>query len=378
MTLSSGNFAAGTTSVAAINGVANFSGLQITSTAGSPYTITAADTTHGTVTSATTNSITVSPAGENKLAITTQPPARMVNGSTFSVGATVEDQYGNPISTGTGSTDTIKVTLSSGNFASGTTSVAAVNGVATFNNLSITTNGSYTITASDTSHSVSAATTTSFVVEPPVTVAQSNSVNGTNNTESVSLTGGTPSAGSTLLVLVYALGNSGTPPTPTISGSAVSGTPAQIQTASPGGNYQGWAFSANASGTGTTVTASFGGNERDVEVDVLSLAGNNTGSTNAQSATNTGTGTTPTATLSTAPAKGDLEVGFVIADGNHGGVGTTPTGWSLLEGNHGTVTGNRPYGGASYYTNTNGGTSQAFSLTNSVGWATIAIDIGVA
>jgi hypothetical protein len=94
--------------------------------------------------------------------------------------------------------------------------------------------------------------------------------------------------------------------------------------------------------------------------------------------TDTGTGTSPTATLTSAPAQGDLEVGFIVANGNHGGVGTTPSGWTLLEGNHGNLTGNRFYGGASYYTNTNGGTSQAFSLNTSVGWATIALDIGVA
>ncbi len=164
--LSSGSFAAGTTSVAASNGVATFSGLQVNG-AGT-YTITATNTTHGTVTAATTSSFTVSPAAENQLGITTQPASPVAAGATITVGVTVEDQYGNPITTGnTGSNDTIHVALSSGSFASGTTSVVASNGVATFNNLTITTPGSYTITTSDTTHgTITAATTNSFTVTP--------------------------------------------------------------------------------------------------------------------------------------------------------------------------------------------------------------------
>ena len=123
--LSSGSFAAGTTTVAASGGSASFSGLQI-NTAGT-YTITATDTTHGTVTAATTDLVHGQPGRENKLVITTQPAASITAGGTVTVGVTVEDQYGNTITTGnTGSTDTIHVALSSGSFAAGTTSVAAV------------------------------------------------------------------------------------------------------------------------------------------------------------------------------------------------------------------------------------------------------------
>ena len=69
------------------------------------------------------------------------------------MGVTIEDQYGNIITTGnTGSNDTIHVALSSGTFAAGTTSVAAVNGVANFSGLQITNAGNYTITATDTTH----------------------------------------------------------------------------------------------------------------------------------------------------------------------------------------------------------------------------------
>src|SRR5580692_9204761 len=134
--------------MAAVNGVASFSGLQI-NTAGN-YTITATDTTTGTVTQATTNPFTVNPAGETMLAISTQPSSAVTAGQAFTVGVTVEDQFGNPITSGTGSNDTLHVALSSGSFASGTTSVAAVNGVANFSGLQITNAGSLTIPASDT------------------------------------------------------------------------------------------------------------------------------------------------------------------------------------------------------------------------------------
>ncbi|HXZ82226.1 MAG TPA: hypothetical protein VED84_00565 [Acidimicrobiales bacterium] len=166
VTLSSGSFAGGTTTVAAVNGVANFTGLQITSVAGSPYTITARDTSE-TVAAATTNSISVVPAAANKLAITTQPASSITVGGTVSLGVTIEDQYGNQITTGNpGSTDNIGVTLSSGSFAGGTTTVAAVNGVANFTGLQINKAGRYTITATDTTEplNVTSATTNSITV----------------------------------------------------------------------------------------------------------------------------------------------------------------------------------------------------------------------
>ena len=70
---------------------------------------------------------------------------------------------------------------------------------------------------------------------------------------------------------------------------------------------------------------------------------------------------------------GDLEIGFLGTSGNDGGAGATPTGWTNLENANGNGSGG--YGVASYFTNTNGSTSQAFSVTTSVAWATIALDL---
>ena len=102
-----------------------------------------------------TQTETINPGPEKMLAVSTQPPGTLAAGQSFTVGVTVEDQYGNAITTGfTGSSDTIHVALSSGSFASGTTSVPASNGVATFGNLQITSPATYTITATDTTHAV--------------------------------------------------------------------------------------------------------------------------------------------------------------------------------------------------------------------------------
>ncbi len=174
MTIASGpgSFAGwSTTSVNVTNGVATFSNL-ILDTAGS-YTLTATPSGITGVTAAVTStSFAVSPAAENKLVVTTEPASSITSGGTISMGVTVEDTYGNTITTGnTGSTDTISVAPTAGSpqssFSAGTTSVAASNGVASFSGLQLNTAGSYTITASDTTHSsVATAVSTGVTVNP--------------------------------------------------------------------------------------------------------------------------------------------------------------------------------------------------------------------
>jgi hypothetical protein len=141
-----GAFASGsTTSVAAASGVATFSNL-ILDTAAS-YTLSVSD---GSLTGATSGSLTVSPAAASKLAIT-QTPTSGTAGQALGTALTVavEDAFGNVI---TSNSSTVALTVASGpgGFASGsTTSVAAVNGVATFSNLIFDTAGSYTLSLSD-------------------------------------------------------------------------------------------------------------------------------------------------------------------------------------------------------------------------------------
>ena len=217
---------------------------------------------------------------------------------------------------------------------------------------------------------------TTTVTITKVTVAESISGNSGGlgaASESVNLASA-PTAGSTLIVLVYADGNGTAPGAPTIGGNPITGSATSIANVGPATGYVEWAYWASASGTNTTVTATFGANESRIEVDVLALAGNNTAMPIAQSNTHTGTSTTPTAVLPGSPALGDLEIGFLGSSGNDGGVVTPPpTGWTNLENANGRGSGG--YGVASYFTNSNGSTSQAFPVANSVAWATIALDL---
>ncbi|QNE17994.1 hypothetical protein F1D05_09000 [Kribbella qitaiheensis] len=131
-------------------GVSTFSGCKI-NTAGTSYRLHAAGTSLTSGDSAAFN-VTSGPAAQ--LAFTTAPPAAGTAGSalpTFRV--SVEDASGDPVTTGSGSTDIITLSIASGppggTFNGGTTSVSAVAGVATFSGVVFNTAGSYTLTASD-------------------------------------------------------------------------------------------------------------------------------------------------------------------------------------------------------------------------------------
>jgi hypothetical protein len=156
-----GGFAAGsTTSVAAVSGVAAFSNL-ILNTPGS-YTVSVSD---AGLTGATTGTITVSPAAASQLVLQ-QSPTSGTAGQALSptVKVAVEDVFGNVLTTNT-STVTIAVASGPGGFAAGsTTSVAAVNGVATFNNVILDTSGSYTLSVSDSG--LAGATTGTITISP--------------------------------------------------------------------------------------------------------------------------------------------------------------------------------------------------------------------
>jgi hypothetical protein len=144
LTLNGGTFAGGGNTVSAqlSSGVATFANLII-SAAGS-YTLTATD---GALTSATSSSFTI--AASTKL-VFTQQPSQTVAGVAMSPAVTVavENSSGNVITT---DNSMVTLTLSSGSFANGSTTITAQaqSGVATFNTLVIDTAGSYNLTASD-------------------------------------------------------------------------------------------------------------------------------------------------------------------------------------------------------------------------------------
>lgn len=140
-----------TTPVATTSGVANFSGCDI-SLAGGPYTLTATATS---LTSATSTGITVGPGQPTQL-VFEQPPASpkptFTAGGVFSPQPVVEieDVAGNVVTT---DDNPITLSVSGQNLtcSGGSTTVDAVNGVATFQGCGgLTTAGNYTLVASDT------------------------------------------------------------------------------------------------------------------------------------------------------------------------------------------------------------------------------------
>jgi hypothetical protein len=146
---------AGTTTVNAVNGVATFNDISFARTG--LYTLKATD---GVLTNATSNAFAVT-GSPVKLAFQNTPAQSTVGTViTPSIVVLVQDSNGFTVAS---DTSTVTLTLASGPGAiSGTTSVQAFNGVATFSNISFDQMGNYTITASD--GSLTPATSSSFVV----------------------------------------------------------------------------------------------------------------------------------------------------------------------------------------------------------------------
>jgi uncharacterized repeat protein (TIGR03803 family) len=156
VTTSDSTLLSGATSVQAVNGVATFSGLS--TTAAGTRTLTVTD---GSLTSATSSSLTITPSAATHLVISQQPSDTPAGSSLPTVIVNVEDQFGNVVSG-----DSSTVALSTSTTLHGTTSVAAVNGVATFTGLSINAVGNYSLSATD--GSLTGATTNQFNITPGV------------------------------------------------------------------------------------------------------------------------------------------------------------------------------------------------------------------
>lgn len=203
----------------------------------------------------------------------------------------------------------------------------------------------------------------------PVTVVATASGSGSTSTVSATLAA-IPAAGTQMLVLAYAQDS----PTPTISsvaGAAVSSS-TLITNVSANTGYNEWAYWATASGTSKTVSVTLSSSPNYLLVDVLVLSGSTTTSPVVQFQTHTGTSASPTATLASTPGGGDLEVVLNGAGGNSGVTKTTPSGWTQVSSAHSS---SLDTGVSSYYTNSTASTSVAFPWTNSVIWATIAVEL---
>ena len=143
----SGGVLSGTTVVTAAGGVAVFSGLSIDKV-GNGYTLRA---TASGLTAATSTTFNISAASATQLAFTAQP-SNTTAGAPISpaVRVTARDAQGNPASSFIGNVTLVITggTGTAGATLSGTRTVAAVAGVATFSDLSINRSGTgYTLTA---------------------------------------------------------------------------------------------------------------------------------------------------------------------------------------------------------------------------------------
>ena len=142
MSVSGNGTTVGTATVNAVAGVATFSGVGISGTAGTPYTLTFAS--NGLISA--TQSITPTFGAATQATLST-PAAGSVSGSAFTTQPviTIKDAFGNTV---TNSTAAVTMTVSGNGTTVGTATVNAVAGVATFTNVGIsgTTGTPYTLT----------------------------------------------------------------------------------------------------------------------------------------------------------------------------------------------------------------------------------------
>lgn len=180
----------GTKVVAAVNGVATFSDLSIDKL-GTGYTLRATATGLTLATSAPFN---ITAGSAIQLAFTTQPVNTTAGVAMAQVRVTARDAQGN---TATGFTGNITVAIGTnpgGGTLSGTKSVPAVLGVATFSTLSIDKSGTgYTLTAA--ANGLTGATSSTFNITPAAlsqlafTVDPSNATAGATITPAVKVAG---------------------------------------------------------------------------------------------------------------------------------------------------------------------------------------------
>ena len=147
------------------NGIATFSSVTV-GTAGTGYTLFASSPS---LTSATSAPFTISAPGSGtppspfKLAFLQQPLNALTQATiTPAVQVVVEDSNGNAVQ---GANNPITLLLSSGSGLNGTLTVTPQNGVASFNNLSVSNAGTYTLQA--TSPGLQPAASASFTITAP-------------------------------------------------------------------------------------------------------------------------------------------------------------------------------------------------------------------
>ena len=239
---SGGGTVTGTSTVAAVSGVATFDD-AIVDLAG-VHTLEAVD---GALSSASSTSFTVSTAAASQVAFVQQPTDTTAGSPAgASITVDVEDQFGNLI-TGDNSNVTLYINTGPGSIG-GTDTVAASAGVATFNNIVIDTAGSYTLSASD--GSLAGATSGSFSVTPaaaeqlafvqqPTATSTSSAVNPAITVSVEDQFGNTVTSDSSQVTLSVQTGPGSIGGVYTVAASGGVATFGNVTFATPGGVYAG-------------------------------------------------------------------------------------------------------------------------------------------
>jgi uncharacterized delta-60 repeat protein len=129
---------------------------------------TAGTTVNASLISNLTGTIDLAVSGtvaSNQLAFVQQPTSTITTADISTVTVDVEDSSGNLVSSDNSTLSLAIASGPSGATLGGTTTVSAVNGVATFSNLTLSTPGTYTLTATDDIDSSS--TSRTFTIYPP-------------------------------------------------------------------------------------------------------------------------------------------------------------------------------------------------------------------
>ncbi|HYU01108.1 MAG TPA: Ig-like domain-containing protein, partial [Gemmatimonadales bacterium] len=227
----SGATLAGTTTVAAVSGVASFASLGIDKS-GTGYTLAA---TAAGLTGAASAAFTITPGLAAQLAFTGQPgTATAGNPISPAVQVTAQDALGNAVAGFTGNVTVALGANPGGGTLVGTTTVAATNGVASFATLSIDkAETGYTLTAATAG--LSGATSTAFnVVAGTISATQSTVVaappviTAGNGTATTTVTArdaaGNPVSGATVVLTATGTGNTLTQPAATDANGVATGS----------------------------------------------------------------------------------------------------------------------------------------------------------
>src|SRR5207244_3660926 len=301
-----GGTLSGTTTVAAVNGVATFSTLSIDKV-GTGYTFAASATGPNGTTSTAFN---ITPGAASHLVFSVQPTTTTAGSLiTPAVQVTAQDGQGN---TATGVTGNVTVAIGTkpgGGTLAGTATVAAVSGVATFSGLSINKTGTgYTLGASSggltgtsSAFNITAGNATQlvFAVQPTTTVA------GASITPAVQVTAqdgqGNTATGFTGNITVAIGANPG--------GGTLAGT-ATVAAVSGVATFSG--LSIDKAGTGYTLVASSSGLTDPTSTAFNIPAGSATQLVFTAEPTTTaaGAGITPAVQVTAQDAQGNTASGF--------------------------------------------------------------------